>query len=494
MVEAYMVYQIVAGSTKNLPDLETFLGILNNPPQIAKDLFNSHDDIYLTRAPGRLDVMGGIADYSGSLVLQLPLQEATLVALQLDTERYLRIISLGGRENQRWPDFEMSLADFERATGPLDYGIARGLFQLNPPTRWAAYIAGAFLVLMRERDVKFSQGARILIHSAVPEGKGVSSSAALEVAVMQAISAAYGLSLEPQELAVLCQKVENLVVGAPCGVMDQMTASLGEADKLLSLLCQPAEIQEFLPIPEQLAFWGIESGERHVVSGAEYNTVRAAAFMGYRMIADLAGLEVVSGRSGEPLSIADPFWAGYLANVTPVIFEERFASQIPETMSGAVFLDRYGGTSDSATMVDRKQNYPVRAATAHPIFEHERVKKFSELLGGAMGEIQMVRLGELMYQSHASYSACGLGSEGTDRLVEYVRSAKPQGLLYGARVTGGGHGGTVAVLGRHSAEEAVRAVAERYTQEMDYQPTVFLDSSLGSAMFGHLRLNKSGVT
>ena len=79
----------------------------------------------------------------------------------------------------------------------------------------------------------------MLIRSAVPEGKGVSSSAALEVASMQAVAAAYELKILAPALARLCQKVENLVVGAPCGVMDQMTAACGETNRLLELLCQP---------------------------------------------------------------------------------------------------------------------------------------------------------------------------------------------------------------------------------------------------------------
>jgi galactokinase len=96
---------------------------------------------------------------------------------------------------------------------------------------------------MRERNVDFASGANILIASRVPPGKGVSSSAALEVAVMQAVTKAFDIDIEARDKALLCQKVENLVAGAPCGVMDQMTAVFGEANRLLLLLCQPAEIK-----------------------------------------------------------------------------------------------------------------------------------------------------------------------------------------------------------------------------------------------------------
>src|SRR5207253_11275374 len=118
--------------------------------------------------------------------------------------------------------------------------------------------------------------------SAVTGRKGCSSSAALQVAVMQAIAAAYKIDMAASEIAFLCQKVENLIAGAPCGVMDQMTAACGEADRLLELLCHPGELQGSIRLPEELGVWGIDSGIRHCVGGADYRTVRTAAFMGYR--------------------------------------------------------------------------------------------------------------------------------------------------------------------------------------------------------------------
>src|SRR5256885_17056927 len=85
-------------------------------------------------------------------------------------------------------------------------------------------------------------GVRILVDSAVPEGRGVASSAALEVAVATAVAASSGIEISPTELAALCQRVENQVVGAPCGIMDQMTSACGKQDRLLQLRCQPGTI------------------------------------------------------------------------------------------------------------------------------------------------------------------------------------------------------------------------------------------------------------
>jgi galactokinase len=109
--------------------------------------------------------------------------------------------------------------------------------------------------------------------------------------------------------------------------------------------------------------------------------------------------------------------------------------------------------------------------------------------GESPGEIGS-RLGELMYRAHDSYGACGLGSIGTDRLVEMVRSAGPRQGLYGAKITGGGSGGTVAVLGASSAEAAVLAIADQYAQETGHRPHLFSGSSAGAAEFGIARLER----
>src|SRR5215207_2768281 len=267
------------------------------------DHFELQSEITIARAPGRLDVMGGIADYSGSLVLELPIAEATFVALQSDNAN-----------------------------------------------EWAAYVAGVFLVLMRERGVRFNKGIRLLISSRVPEGKGVSSSAALEVATMSAVAAAFEIEIAPREIAMLCQRVENLVVGAPCGVMDQMSVACGEANQLLAMICQPAELLGTIKLPEDLAVWGLDSGTRHSIRAGDYGSVRAGTFMGYRIVADLAGLSVE--QISDRVVIDDSRWHGYLANLSPSEFEETFAPKLPEDLRGEEFLARYGGTTDTVTRVD----------------------------------------------------------------------------------------------------------------------------------------------
>lgn len=473
-----------------MTDTQKFIAALDDSiaalPSDWNDLLGSSRDLIVTRAPGRLDLMGGIADYSGSLVLQWPIQNATQVAIQRRSHRQLRIASLARDVNQNARLFEIELDELLGT----DYARLRARLASDSENHWAAYVAGAFPVLMRERNASFSAGADLLINSEVPEGKGVSSSAALEVASMQAVAVAYDLEIAGKDLALLCQKVENLIAGAPCGVMDQMTAACGEANQLLELLCQPADLKGTIRLPEELEIWGIDSGIRHSVGGSDYRTVRTAAFMGYRMIASFAGFSTRQTQPGH-LIVDDAPWNGYLANISSTEFELKYAARIPERMVGKEFLDEYDGITDPVTSVDPSVEYPVLAATRHPIHEHARVACFSRILKNwPLVNEDARNLGQLMYDSHSSYSFCGLGSDGTDALVSLVRESADD--LYGAKITGGGSGGTVAVLGRRGATEAVERIGARYREQTGCDPQIISGSSSGASTFGHLRLPRHG--
>src|SRR5690349_22135224 len=126
-----MGYEIVRGNTHGLSDVSNFLETLNTLadhalPQL-RTFFDPQRELTITRAPGRLDVMGGIADYSGSLVLELPIAEATLVALQKDSAQRISIVSLIDNET-RALNFVMPLADLECDGAPIAYDEARAEF------------------------------------------------------------------------------------------------------------------------------------------------------------------------------------------------------------------------------------------------------------------------------------------------------------------------------------------------------------------------------
>lgn len=440
------MWTIETGDPGQLSDCEAFLTFLNRLPHHgrseARGLLSGDGPVTVTRAPGRLDVMGGIADYSGSLVLQLPLACATLCATQPRSDPLVRVFS-ASPSVERYACIDPS----------------------SQPEPWCAYILG-ILAIWKETGFDPPHGLDIVIRSEVPEGAGISSSAALEVAAARGLSEVYGISRQPLELALECQRVENEVVGAACGAMDQVTAACGERDRLLRLLCQPAEIQGHLAIPPGLALWGIDSGVRHSVAGTTYESVRTAAFMGLRILSEEAG--------------ADPP-GGYLANV-PV--ERLDAAVLPELMTGREFLERYSGTTDTVTRVEPGRSYPVRAATAHPVREHRRIRSFADGLDAGRPEA----LGKLMYESHESYTSCGLGSPETDLIVQLARKSGPGSGIYGAKITGGGSGGTVAILAAAEAGSTFQALAARYREQSGQGGHVLSGSSPGAASFGTLRL------
>ncbi|TKY58252.1 L-arabinokinase protein [Spatholobus suberectus] len=496
----------------------------------AANLFNWEEEIFVTRAPGRLDVMGGIADYSGSLVLQMPIKEACHVALQRihpskhrlwkhaearqndkggNPTAVLQIVSYGSELSNRGPTFDMDLSDFMDEDKPISYEKAKKYFARDPSQKWAAYVAGVILVLMTELGVQFEDSISMLVSSAVPEGKGVSSSASVEVASMSAIAAAHGLNISPRDLAILCQKVENHIVGAPCGVMDQMASACGEANKLLAMICQPAEIVGLVEIPSHIRVWGIDSGIRHSVGGADYGSVRIGTFMGMKMIKAKAvelsekcaanGLNYDEVEQDDIELLKQEVFLDYLCNLSPHRFEALYSKTIPESIAGETFLEEYENHNDPVTVIDQKCSYGVRAPTTHPIYENFRVKTFKALLTSAPSTEQLTALGELLYQCHYSYSACGLGSDGTNRLVHLVQelqhsaaSKSEGGTLFGVKITGGGSGGTVCVIGRNclKSSEHIFEVQQRYKKATGYLPFIFEGSSPGAGKFGYLKIRR----
>ena len=314
-------------------------------PRGGLSLFEQGRPISVARAPGRLDLMGGIADYSGSLVLEMPIRAAAHAAVQ--STRSAEVVAVSGPRRVNLPANMLTDRSFVELSRLLatDGG-------------WAAYVLGPVAVLARHERLELP-GLRILISSGVPEGRGVSSSAAVEVATIHAVAACLGRALDGRRLALLAQQAEHEIARAPCGVMDQLTAACGEEGRLLSILCRPAEILESIPVEPPLAVWGIDSGVRHTVAGDDYRHIRCATFMGKQML----GLDAAS----------------YLTERTP---SETATERVPRIVSGRAFLKRFGPVADPASSVDADARYPVRAATLHAIEEHQRVSSVRRTAGG----------------------------------------------------------------------------------------------------------------
>ncbi|MEQ1761544.1 MAG: galactokinase family protein [Pyrinomonadaceae bacterium] len=453
------MFEIEPRDREELSDVRGFVELVST----GAGGFSGDRDIWVARAPGRLDVMGGIADYSGSLVLPMPIAEACLAGVQRSTDGIVRIVSVG----------EERLHSFEIAAERLSE-----LFDRRHRGKWYSYIAGVFAVLADTKGADFSKGVRVLVRSDVPIGKGVSSSASLEVSVMNAVCAAFGIDIEPRELAILCQRVENTIVGAACGLMDQVASNCGVEGSMLSLVCQSAEIGEPLKIPDGLDVWGIDSGVRHSVSGSDYSSVRAATFMGYRMLPNAAG------------NVAN--WNGYLANVSIEEYESSLGEDLPESMTGGEFLERFQEHNDTVTTIDPDTAYAIRACAEHAIYESARVKEFASLLVQASQPNVCQRLGGLMFESHASYRRCGLTEDGTDLLASLAAERRSNGV-YGARITGGGSGGTVAILADSNAGDAVEEIASEYQRRTGRNPKIFHGSSPGCHKYGVVRLVPSSL-
>src|SRR6187401_1516471 len=299
------------------------------------DFFLTGASIISATAPGRMDVMGGIADYSGSLLLQMPIRQTTTVSIQKRTDGIFNFRTQ--LTKKKTIDFIIDLFGLENKSLTEAGDIIRSV----PGGDWAVYSLGCFLVLQKKKDIQLT-GANVFIGSNVPWGKGVSSSAALEVATMNALDRLYQLSLGKEELAVLAQMAENHVAGAPCGLMDQLSSHLGQKNKLLPLICQPHKVDKPISIPRGINFSGIDSGVRHAVSGASYSDVRAAAFMSYIIIALNEGgtvEELNQARTSGDWSKL-PF-KGFLANIPVSLFEEKYISLLPVEISGKDFLSQY---------------------------------------------------------------------------------------------------------------------------------------------------------
>ena len=478
------------------PDAETQWREFEALVRSEAGFFDATGPIAGARAPGRLDVMGGVADYSGSIVLEMPLAEAACVAWQWREDRLLRIRTVGAESAGLEPEVTLALDDLidsENRVRPIDE-VHRHL-TAEPATRWAAYVVGCYYVLLaayskvsqgRVDSRLGEQGANILLKSDVPLGAGVSSSAAIEVATMMALSEASGVQPSDLTLAAWCQRVENALVGAPCGIMDQVTVALGEANALMVLRCQPHDLLGTQEIPAGWRLIGIDSGVKHSIGGTAYARARVGAFM---------GLKIIQLESGGKLL------DNYLCNMSPDEFL-AYRELIPESLTGAEYHDLYGRLPDLVTRVDPAETYRPRACAEHPILENERAKHLSALLQIAVirheesvavhghavrDEPVLIEAGRLMYAAHASYSErLDLGSRETDTLVELVRERGAARGLYGAKITGGGAGGTVAVLclDTPEAEDALREVCALYTGRTGITPRTFVGSSPGAVAFG----------
>ena len=450
--------------------------------------------LIVTRAPARLDIMGGIADYCGANVFEMTLNRTAIAASQAREDRNLCAITLRAGDQFK-PNFHLSLDSFYTKGALKTYSEVRECFSEEPGTEWTGYILGAFYVLLKEGKIdQFPHGATIVIKSDIPIGGGVASSAAIEVAALMAINQLYGLELDAMEIARLAQIVENRIVGAPCGIMDQVTAAAGTSTKILSILCQPDKILEFVSCPLNVSFVGIYTKVRRSTTSTAYIDTRTGTFMGLTILKAAFSSEVDLGSEEGSVArkISEALTDNYLCNLSVQDFREQCEHLLPEQMHGDEFLDKYGETVDTATQVDPEKLYFVRSRVQHAIYENARVRQFIAAIKNADKDSEHIQdylseAGNLMYESNASYrDFAGLGSREVDGLVNIARKIGERGGIYGAKITGGGGGGTVALLCHGNVENSLTQILAAYKLAWGIDGELIRGNAAGTFEFGHI--------
>ena len=383
--------------------------------------------------------MGGVADYSGALVLETPIEATTRVEITITATPAW---TLHSRSHGRWAAPSEPLMSALSAEG----SVAREALDAQGAPQWTTYPLGCVWAFCQETGWRPGGGLAISIQSGVPEGMGVSSSAALEVATLRALEDLSGTRLKGTELARLGQLAENEVAGAPCGLMDQLASAHGKGGSLLQILCRPDILQSPIALPKGAMAVGWASGVKHAVAGAPYAAARTATFAGKAIF------ERALGRQWD-----------FAAEIPPSLFHQH-ADTLPETIRGDRLAEVYGEVDDPLSQIDPKLDYSVRAGLRFPIEESFRSELVVALMSGARGRNRgehLRQVGELMLQSHAGYSSIGLGAPETDAMIDALRQMGPDQGIYGGRASGGGSGGAVVVLLEKSALERLRDLANK---------------------------------
>jgi galactokinase len=349
-------------------------------------------------APGRANLIGEHTDYNEGLVLPFALGRSTLAAASRRADGMLELRSL------QQPTQRASVRVGGLAPGGL--------------TGWAAYPAGVAWAL-REAGHPLG-GTSVAIDSDLPQGAGLSSSAALECAVAMALTQLYRVDVARPRLAALAQRAENDFVGVPSGIMDQSASLLCEAGRALLLDCRSLAT-ELVPLDVAAAGLSLllaDTRVRHVHAGGEYAARRrecadAARALGVRSLRDI--------------------------------------------------------TNDSGA-IDTLADSVLRRRARHVITENKRVSAVAELLRHA----DLPGVGPLLSASHVSLrDDFEVSWPEADVAVDAAIAA---GAL-GARMMGGGFGGSVIALLPGDRAEGVRAAMGEAFAARGWQPPVFLDAT-----------------
>lgn len=352
----------------------------------------------LYRAPGRVNLIGEHTDYNDGFVMPAALEFATTAAILPRDDRRLRVHSLALSETV---EFDLGQAD------------------LAPRRDWTDYVLG--VVLMLDRAGYPLRGADLMLHSSVPLGAGMSSSAALEVSVGFALLAESGLPVDLVELALCCQKAENDFVGMRCGIMDQFISCHGVAGHAVLLDCRSLDFRS-VPIDPRARLVICNTMVRHELAGSEYNLRRQDCERGVALLSKALG----PIRALRDVSLAQ--------------------------------LERHAGLLPDVTY----------RRCRHIVTENARVLEAASALEAG----DLPRFGRLMVESHESMrDDYQISCRELDRMVAL---SLPLPGVYGARMTGGGFGGcTVCLVDVEAVEPFMKNVAGAYQAATGIVPAIF---------------------
>ncbi|WP_318470443.1 galactokinase [Photobacterium leiognathi] len=337
---------------------------------------------HLIQAPGRVNLIGEHTDYNDGFVLPCAINYQTVVAAAPRTDNIIRVISV---------DYDNATDEFD-LTQPIEF---------QQDKMWANYIRGVVKCLL-ERGFTFT-GADIAVTGNVPQGAGLSSSAALEVVIGQTFKVLYNLEISQADIALNGQQAENQFVGCNCGIMDQMISAEGRENHAMLLDCRSLETQA-VSMPEDMAVVIINSNKKRGLVDSEYNTRRQQCEEAARI-----------------------FGVKALRDVTI----EQFNAKAHE-------LDEL-----------------VAKRARHVITENDRTVEAAT----ALRNHDMKRMAELMAQSHASMrDDFEITVFEVDTLVEIVKDVI--GEQGGVRMTGGGFGGCIVALVPPTLVDDVKAAVE----------------------------------
>jgi galactokinase len=225
----------------------------------------------ITRAPGRVNLIGEHTDYNDGFVLPCAIDHDTLVAARARDDLLVRVVA-------------------------ADFAGARDAFRLDQPIEhrsdepWANYVRGVF-VMLQERGLPL-RGADLAIAGDIPQGAGLSSSASLELAIGQTVKALHGFDdLSATDLALIAQRAENRFVGCNCGIMDQLISARGEKGHALLIDCRSLQATP-VHLPDNVAVMIVHSRVRRGLVDSEYNLRRqqceaAARHYGVKALRDV---------------------------------------------------------------------------------------------------------------------------------------------------------------------------------------------------------------